>query len=100
MKEDGAMSPHERRFGREFLGLFLQLGAKIIFRPPAPVFKAQHKFVPKSRASVFLGWHMLVGCKWSGDYWIGDLEDFESCERIVRAYQVKGVVRSEEIEFP
>ena len=93
VEEDGAMSTHERRFGHEFLGLLLPLGAKILFRPPTPMLKAQHNYAPKPRAGVFLGWHMLVGGKWSGDYWIGDLEDFEKGERNVRVYKLKGAVR-------
>ena len=94
------MSPQERRHGHEFLGLLLPFGARVQYRPPTPVLKSQHKFAPKTRAGVFLGWHMLLGGVWSGDYWVGDLEDFEEGKQHVRVFQVKEVVRPESIEFP
>ena len=94
------MSPHEQRFGHEFLGLLLPLGAKVSFRPPTPVLKAQHKLAPRTRAGVFLGWHMLTGGRWSGDYLVGDLEDFEAGSKNLLIYQIKELVQPEVIEFP
>ena len=81
VEENGNMSPHERRFGHEFLGQLLPLGCKVLFRPPTPVIKAQHKFAPRTMEGLFLGWHMLVGGKWSGDYWVVDLSDFVNLKR-------------------
>ena len=54
-EEKPFMSPHERRFGHEFLGLLLPLGAKDMFRPPTPVLKAQVKFAPRPLVGIFLG---------------------------------------------
>ena len=82
------MSPHERRFGHEFLGLLLPLGAKVMFRPPTPVLKTQHKFAPRTLPGVSLGWHMLMGGQWSGDSLVADLEDFQGVTRNVRVYQI------------
>ena len=59
-EENPFMSPRERRFGHEFLGLLLPMSAKVMFRPPTPVLQAQHKFALKPRAGVLLGWHMLT----------------------------------------
>ena len=98
--ENPFMSPHEQRFGHEFLGLLLPLGAKVQFRPPTPVLKAQHKFAPRTRAGIFLGWHMLMGGRWSGDYLVGDLQDFEAGAKNVRIYQIKELVQPEVIELP
>ena len=65
--DNGTMSPHERRFGHKFLGMLLPFGAKVRFRPPTPLLKAQHKFYVETSEGLLLGWHMLGGV-WSGDY--------------------------------
>ena len=43
---------------------------------------------------------MLTGGRFSGEYYVGDLADFEAGSKNVRVYQVKELVRFETIEFP
>ena len=94
------MSPHEVRHGAEFIGLLLPFGCEVGYLPLIPVRKAAHKFAPKSRKGVFLGWHMLLGGKWSGDYLVADLADFEAGAFNVRVYQVKELIQPIDITFP
>ena len=81
-EDEGAMSPHERRFGHEFLGPLLPFGVKVHFRPPDPMLKAQHEFAHKPGEGVFLGWHTHPGGVWSGDLWVGDLKEGKENVRV------------------
>ena len=62
--------------------------------------KTARKFAPKSKKGVFLGWHMLLGGKWSGDYLVADLADFEAGAPNVRVYKVKELIQPTDITFP
>ena len=99
-EEQGLLSPHELRHGSEFTGLLLPFGSEAGYLPPGYVRKAAHKFAPKSRKGLFLGWHMLLGGKWSGDYIVADLADFEEGRHNARVYQFKELIQPNDINSP
>ena len=43
---------------------------------------------------------MLPEGVWSGDYWVGDLDDFQEGRENVRAFKFKEVTQPENFEFP
>ena len=94
------MSPRELRHGSEFVGLLLPFACEVGYLPSTHIRKAAHKFAPKSRKGIFLGWHMLLGGKWSGDYIIAELADFEAGIRNVRVCQVNELIQPIDISFP
>ena len=47
-----------------------------------------------------MGWHMLPGGSWSGDYFVADYADFAEARKNVRVYQVKELIQPEELEYP
>ena len=72
------LSPWESRFGgRKFEGLRIPFGALVDFRP-SPVRGQQPKFSPKGVPGVFLGYVLLPGGKFKGDYIVAPLSDFAS----------------------
>ena len=70
-------SPHKLRFDKTFEGVRVPFGTLIDFKR-SPVKDAPQKFAPKTVPGVFLGYHLLPGGKWSGDYIAAELADFKN----------------------
>ena len=62
------LSPWESRFGgHKFQGPKIPFGALVDFKP-SPVRGGPPKFAPKAVPGIFLGWVLLPGGKWKGDF--------------------------------
>ena len=82
-------TPYEKRHGQPFQGAAVPFGAAIYFRPNANLAKRLGKFQPggPSGTSVgqgtggipglFIGWHLLPGGLWHGDYLVVYMPDIQ-----------------------
>ena len=68
-------SPFNARHGSNFSGKIIPLGALVEFRP-SNTRESAPKFSTKSTPGIFLGYHLLPGGKWKGDYLVSELEEF------------------------
>ena len=55
-------------------------GASIEFKPTPVVGKPGPKFDPKAIPGIFLGYHVLPGGRWHGDYWVVPVSSFQGKE--------------------
>ena len=72
---DFKKTPWYRRFNELFTGKIIPFGAGVYFKP-APTKSEPSKAAPRLSYGVFLGYRILPGCKWNGQYLVGDLDDF------------------------
>ena len=75
-------SSWQRRHGatNAFKGLKLPFGCLIDFKPSPTRGKATPKFAPKAVPGIFLGYHLLPGGRWVGDYKVAELNSFQCKE--------------------
>ena len=52
-------------------------GALIEFRPPRPILNMFPKFEKRSLPGIFLGYHLMSGERFYGDYLVAPLVDFQ-----------------------
>ena len=99
------LSPWESRFGgNKFQGPKIPFGALVDFKP-SPVRGGPPKFAPKAVPGIFLGWVLLPGGKWKGDFLAAQLSDFTGEEadwRTVAIHRMREVVppSGKDWEFP
>ena len=60
-----------------FKGEIIPFGALIDFRPPKPILNKFPKFEKRSLPGIFLGYHLMSGERWYGDYLVAPLSDFK-----------------------
>jgi len=65
----------KNRFGADFNGPLIPFGAKVRFKP-SPIGDEPSKFQTDTRDGVFLGYALLPGGEWKGDYRVATLDDF------------------------
>ena len=82
-------TPYEKRHGQSFTGAAIPFGAAIYFRPNANLAKRLGKFQPGGPSStsighgtggvpgLFIGWHLLPGGRWHGDYLVVYMPDIQ-----------------------
>ena len=62
---------------RPFPGKQIPFGCLIDFQPIPSKASQEPKFAPKAVPGIFLGYHMLAGGRWKGDYIVVDLRDLD-----------------------
>ena len=93
--EGEELCPWELRHGgHQFWGHRLALGELCHFRPVEPKKKKLPEFAPDAIPGVFLGYFLLPGGRWKGDYLVADLDDFRNGKH-VHVQRVKEVVLEE-----
>ena len=65
-----------RHKSEPFKGLLAPFGCLVDFKPSPTKTKPTAKFAPKSVPGIFLGYHVLPGGRWRGDYWVATLSSF------------------------
>ena len=73
------VSPHYKRFGREFKGPRIPFGAEVMYKP-SPIYEKKLKADGKekwynARPGIFLGYKVLSGGRWRDALFVADLED-------------------------
>ena len=106
----GQKNPYMLRHGRPTKAKAVPFGALLDFRPPEPILKKMPMMVPRGIPGLMLGYHMLTGGRWSGDYLVSPLSDWEEKgqdvsdqRRKIRIFRVKEIVFDpdpEKITFP
>ena len=93
---------HEHRFGYKFKGLIIPFGAAVSYKPHGEDADALHKFGPRTRTGIFIGYYLHHGGKWSGDYLLYDLEKLTKATDFhhVHLVRVKEMIKPKSIEFP
>ena len=72
----GEPSPWEKRHGSAVGGPAIPFGVRVNFKP-SPISKAyRSKFQPDMQTGVFLGYTLLPGGVWKGDFRVAALDDF------------------------
>ena len=80
--KDG-LAAWSKRFGSEFIGPRIPVGAEIIYKPITEKDQQRlHKFWLQDVARCFLGYDQRAGGSWSGDLIVADWEEFENAEFI------------------
>ena len=81
----------------------------VSFKQQASLDKKEPKFGPRGVDGIFLGYHVLPGGQWKGDYWVATLEEFaeldfgaETANKKIRMQRVGGVIRDQQkaVDFP
>ena len=82
-------------------------GALLDFRPPEPLLKKLPKMQSRGVPGLFLGYALLTGGRWSGDYLVSPLSDWGASElgsrKKIRVFRVKEIffdATPEKITFP
>ena len=92
-------STYFRRHRRWCKAFPIPFGALVDFRPPKPLLKKLPKMGPTGIPGIMLGYHVQPGGKWSGDYLVSPLCDWDTTKttgRNVRCFRIKEIVFSEE----
>ena len=92
--EDGMSPWASRHRGQPFWGLKIPFGGLCHFRPVQPKRDLMPEFAPRGTPGIFLGWFLLPGGRWKGDYLVADLDDFRKGKKI-HVQRVKEVVVDE-----
>ena len=74
---DGDSAWHKRHKEGQFKGLIIPFGALVDFRPPKPILNKFLKFAKRSLHGIFLGYYLMCGERWYGDYLVAPLIDFK-----------------------
>ena len=82
--EDGE-SPWLRRHGDNFKGNAIPFGCGVWFLP-APTKYDNPKAAPKRSYGIFLGYKLVPGGKWNGEYLVCDISDMLHADLNVEAY--------------
>ena len=110
-------SPWQLRHGKgHFSGLMLPFGCLVDFKPSAvkPGRRARRvphpKFAPIAEPGVFMGYHVLPGGRWRGDFLVASLQEFNTAianpgrsgKHKIRIQRVKELYRNtqEAVTFP
>ena len=70
-------SPWRLRHKQAFKGQVLPFGCLVDFKSSPVKGKVAPKFAPKAVPGVFLGYHMLPGGRFHGDFWVASLASFK-----------------------
>ena len=65
---EGDSAWHKRHKQGHFKGEIIPFGALIDFRPPKPILSMFPKFEKRSLPGIFLGYHLMSGERFYGDY--------------------------------
>ena len=86
----------------KFKGLIIPFGAAVSYKPHGEDADALHKFGPRTRTGIFIGYYLHHGGKWSGDYLLYDLEKLTKATDFhhVHLVRVKEMIKPKSIEFP
>ena len=74
---EGDSAWNKRHKQGHFKGNVIPFGALIDFRPPKPILSKFPKFEKRSLPGIFLGYHLMSGERWYGDYLVAPLNDFK-----------------------
>ena len=98
---DETVSPWQLRHGgHDFDGLRIAFGALCEFRPVQPKLDRMPEFAPRAVEGIFLGYVLIPGERWKGDYLVADLADFRAGKKSIHVQQVREVIEVDSIEFP
>ena len=61
-----------------FKGEIIPFGALVDFRPPKPILNRFLKFEKRSMPGILLGYYLMSGERWYGDFLVAPLHDFQS----------------------
>ena len=78
----GEEIPHNawsKRHGADFTGQRLPFGCGVYFKPAVTKYVLD-KANARASFGIFLGYRLAPGCRWNGEYIVGDLTDFVSLE--------------------
>ncbi|MCP4194819.1 MAG: hypothetical protein GY768_29810, partial [Planctomycetaceae bacterium] len=90
------------RQGSEFPGQLLPFGCLVDFKPTTKrIIDGQEKFAPKSVPGLFVGYFMLPGGRWSGDYLVIELKAMAEAtnEKYVGIQRIKEIYRDPKTPF-
>ena len=74
---EGDSAWNKRHKQGHFKGYIIPFGALIEFRPPKPILCMFPKFEKRSLPEIFLGYHLMSGERFYGDYLVAPFVDFE-----------------------
>ena len=75
--DDDHMSPYTRRHGEDFGGYRVPFGAELLFLESKDKVRQRWKFAARAERGIMVGYAMLPGGRWSGDYLIARLADLQ-----------------------
>jgi hypothetical protein len=75
---EGDSAWHKRQKQGHFKGEIIPFGALIDFRPPKPILNMFPEFEKRSLPGTFLGYHLMSGERFYGDYLVAPLQDFKA----------------------
>ena len=75
---EGDSAWNKRHKQGHFKGDIIPFGALIDFRPPKPILSMFPKFEKRSLPGIFLGYHLMSGERFYGDYLVAPLQYFRS----------------------
>ena len=104
----GGRTPFAMRYGEDYKGPIIPLGAEIEYRPSSKKDRKRlHKVGSKMLSGVFVGYKQKVGGGWSGELIIADWEEIENADvhstiskKVFLAQEVYAVKRDDEFVFP
>ena len=88
-------TPWNKRHGKgHFSGQRIPFGSLIDFLPPKPMREALPKFAKRTMPGILLGYHLLSGARWRGDYIVAPLEDFKdsSTSTSIRTFRISTII--------
>ena len=74
---EGSSAWHQRHKKGQFNGEVIPFGALMDFRLPEQILSKFPEFGKRSLPGIFLGYHMMSGERWYGDYLVAPLIDFK-----------------------
>ena len=89
-----------RHRGVPFWGLRIPFGSLCHFRPVQPKRDLLPEFAPRGIPGIFLGYHLLPGGRWKGDYLVADLNDFKKGKHIHVQRSKEVVVDEGPVKYP
>ena len=94
----GLSSPWEERFGTNFVGTSVPLGALVQYMPNREAGKAHLTFQPKLVDGIFIGYHTNTVGQWTGDY---EVMPMDLAEQLVAPQMTASVepVRTDSVKF-
>ena len=104
-RKSDALSPYQRRHGVPFPGLKIPFGSIVDFQPQPDAEVGRDSFEAKRIPGIFVGYHMLPGGVFGGDYYVVDctalLANIDAGPTEVKVHRIKEVsVRPTAPTFP
>ena len=74
-------TPHERRFGKPYIGPIIPFGSLVEYHPISAKDQSKiHEFGKKVSLGLFFGYALYAGGTWKGDILVADIEELETMD--------------------